>query len=206
MSLFSLFKRSKSVGIEKELEDYYTSVHRDLSGTSPSEARRMVRDTIIACKQKGHEEGTSNLPENFGDSLLSQARERTPAALRIVEKARNEGATEKDIAEWWNLNDLQRRMVLWSEQVFRYANFLSFRDQGFDSDAAMRKVRQMFPMYGDPLDVSHSSGDDRSLPHELRGRVDEYRAEHGAAAILQRSSKYTTYNAFVRAEIRNGCL
>lgn len=192
--------------VEKELEDFYASVYQNLFEMLPTEARRTVRDIIAACKQKGREEGTADLPENFGDFLLLQAREGIPEALRIVEKARKEGARDEDIAEWWNLHDLQRRMVLWSEEVFRYASFKNFLAQGIDADEAMRRVRQIFPMYGDHSDITHASGDDRPLPNEVRGRVDQYREKHSAESILQRVSQHSTYNAFVRAEIRSGHL
>ena len=187
MALFSRFKRSTSTGIEKELEHLYTRAHQNLFGLAAAEARRTVRDAIKACRQKGRDEGTADLPENFGDFLLSQAREGASAALRIADKARKEGAGDEDIAESWNLNDLECRMAHWSELVIRYAKFLGFLEQGFDPDEATRKVRQMFPMYGDPLDTTHTFGDDRPLPHEVRGRVDEYRAKDGAASILKRS-------------------
>lgn len=192
-----------SPSIEKELEDFYTNLYQNLSGVSPAQARKMVKDIITACKQKGRDEGTADLPENFGDFLLIQAGGGIPEALRIVEKARKEGAGDEDIAEWWNLQDLQRRMVLWSEEIFRYTSFNSFVSQGIDADEAMRKVRQMFPMYGDPSDITHVSGEDRPLPNELRGRVDQYREKYSAESILQRASQYGTYNALVRAEIRS---
>jgi len=64
----------------------------------------------------------------------------------------------------------------------------------------------MYPMYGDPSDTRHTCGDDRPLPHELRSRVDRYHEKWGAAIIEKRSSGYTTYNAFVRAEIKHGRL
>jgi hypothetical protein len=208
MSFFDRFKikRSKSDEIERELEETYTAFQQDLLGVPPAEARKLVRDVIASCKQKGQEEGTGNLREDFGDFLILQAREEMPVAARIVTKARNEGAKDDDISEWWNLHDLQRRMVLWSEEVFRYANFLSFLDQGMDADEAMRRVRYMFPMYGDPNETTHVSGEDRLLPHELRGRVDRYREKHGAEAILKWSSSFSTFNAFIRSEIKKGRL
>lgn len=206
MSLFNRFRRSRSDDIERGLEELYARAHHDLFGVSLDEARKMVRDVIAACKQKGKDEGTADLRENFGDFLILEARKGVPAAIQIVEKAQNEGARDEDISEWWNLHDLERRMVIWSEEVFRYANFTSFSDQDLDADEAMRRVRRMFPMYGDPNDRKHPAGEDRPLPHELRGRIDAYREKNSAAAILKCSANYSTFNAFVRAEIRKGRL
>lgn len=70
----------------------------------------------------------------------------------------------------------------------------------------MAQVRRIVPMYGDPDDERHASGEDRPLPHEVRGRVDRYREKYGAVYIADRVKKYTTYNAFVRHEIRKGNL
>jgi hypothetical protein len=64
----------------------------------------------------------------------------------------------------------------------------------------------MFPMYGDPNDTTSTAGEDRPLPHELRGRIDEYRKKHGAEAIQTWSDNHSTFNAFVRAELRKGRL
>ncbi len=203
MSLFSRLKRST---IEDELETSYTAIYQERLGLSPDKARKQVRQVIAGCKLKGREEGTADLPEDFGDLLIVQARGGEPAAIRIIQKARNEGARDEDIVEWWNLHDLERRMVQGSEEVFRYASFLDFQDQGLGADEAMRRVRIMFPMYGNPENTTHVSGEDRPLPHELRGRIDKYREKHGAKAILPCIANYSTYNAFVRAEIRAGRL
>lgn len=170
------------------------------------EAHKAVKDAIKGCKEEAMREGTADWPENVGDLLLEVAKAEHVKYRKIVEKARKEGATDEDIREFWNLNDLQRRMVLWSENVFRYSSFLSFRDDGLSADEAMSRVRKMFPMYGDPEDTSHTSGDDRPLPQELRGRVDKYRERVGAIVIKSKAEKFTTYNAFIRNEIRLGKL
>jgi len=165
----------------------------------------MVRDALCQCTEQGRKEGTYRLPPGFGDKLVALA-DILPQAPLIVSAARNDGATGEDIREWWNLHDLQRRMVLWSEQVFRYAVFTGMLDEGLSADEAMQQVRRGFPMYGDPTDTTHTQGDDRPLRHELRGRVDRYREKWGAAVIEERLAGYSSYNAFVRAELRRGNL
>lgn len=203
-----LFGASQSdLDLEKELEDMYSAYLVQLPmGMTAEEARTSVRDAIKGCKEQAIKEGTANWSENMGDLLLEAAQVGHEKYKKIVEKARGEGATDEDIREFWNLSDLQRRMVMWSENVFRYSNFLSFRDQGLSADEAMAETRRMFPMYGDPDDTTHTSGDDRPLPHELRGRVDGYRQKIGAVLIREKVKGFTTYNAFVREEIRMGNL
>ncbi len=103
MSLFSQFKMPRSADqIERQLEDIYSGAQGALRDLPPDEARKMVREAIEGCKQKGLEEGTADLRENFGDALLLQSRAGIAASIRIVEKARAEGAHDEDIAEWWN--------------------------------------------------------------------------------------------------------
>ena len=138
-----------------------------------------------------------------GDRLLAEVRKGNPAAMRIVTKAKSEGATDADIREWWNFSQEKRQEVLDSEDVFRVAMFMAATEDGKDTDSAAADVRRTFPMYGDPADETHTTGDDRPLPHELRGRVDRFRKKHGGAAIrtwMERDS-FTNYNAFLRQRI-----
>jgi hypothetical protein len=206
LSIFSRFFKTSRKAIEKALEDIYTQQISTITGQSLADARVEIRNAINMCKQQAKMEGTDCLPANLGDAMLKAAVSSVAFTLEIVEKARKEGARDEDIREWWNLDDLQRRMVLWSETVFRNANFLSFKEQGLSPDDAMLRVRTMLPMYGQPEDESQCTGDDRPLPHELRGRVDIYREKHGETSIMERVKEYSSYNAFVRYELRNGRL
>ncbi len=177
------------------------------TGMTFRQARKEVKKMIKACKEEAKRDG-DNLP-NCGDLFFQAAKAGLPDAKRRVEEARNEGATDRDIREYWNLHYLQRRMVIWSENVFRLANFMSFReDHGLSPDEAGIKVRKMFPIYGDPKETRdyYISHDDRPLPNELRARVDIYREKHGADVIQKKVSEYSSFNAFIRAEVRKGKL
>lgn len=193
--------------IEKELEELYSQMLSQVhTGMTLEQARNEVQKAIDLCKEQAAKEGTADLPDNYGDLLIQATESGDPKAKKIVDKARKEGSTDEDVREFWNLNDLQRRMVIWSENVFRYSTFKCVKKDGLTADDAMVQVRKMFPMYGDPDDTSNTSGDDRPLPHELRGRVDRYRKKSGAAYIMDKVKQFTTYNAFVRDEIRKGNL
>jgi hypothetical protein len=206
MGLFSRIFLSAGQQLEAELEELYSKAYADYSGQTMSEARRTVCKAIRACKEQARQEGTDQLPNNFGTLLVTKTEGLHAMGFTIVENARVNGASDEDIEEWWNLHDLQRRMVTWHENAIRYANFLSFREDGLNADEAMAKVRTIFPMYGDPNDTTHTSGDDRPLRHELRGRVDRYRERYGAQAIVEASKHFFTFNAFVRSEMRSGRL
>jgi len=213
-SIFSkLFKGSQSI-IEKDLEEMYAQMLSQLpTGITLEKARKHVKKAIRFCKKCATREGTANLPDNYGDLLVQAAESGDAKAKRIVDKARKEGATDEDIREFWNLNDLQRRMVIWSESVFRVAMGMDLWKPGLskgEEKQAAAEIRKTFPMYGDPDDTRVTTGNDRPLPHELRGRVDRWRirliSEEGEEKIKEKINKYSTFNALVRDEIRKGKL
>ena len=207
MSFFSrLFGGSKSDN-ERMLHDFYVEMLCGVAGYSTADAERFVSDAIAMCKQQGIEEGTAKLPADFGDRLIEFARMGDPKSQRIVAKALREGATEDDIKTWWNLPDLSRRMVLWSENTFRYAFFLSaMNDEGLSFEDAASRVHKTFSIYGDPDDTTKLTGESRPLPHELRGRVDSFRHSRGPEGVVARINEFPSYNAFVRHAVRNGLL
>ena len=190
MGIFSRLFQGPDKQVEAELEELYSKACVSYSGQSISEARRTVREAIKGCKEQAQQEGTDKLPENFGTLLTTKSEELRDMGFTIVQNARADGACDEDIEEWWNLHDLQRRMVIWHENALRYANFLSLREDGLDADKAMVRVRAIFPMYGDPSDTTHTSGDDRPLRHELRGRVDRYRERYSPQEVAEASQAF----------------
>ncbi len=206
MGIFSRLFQGPDKQVEAELEELYSKACVSYSGQSISEARRTVREAIKGCKEQAQQEGTDKLPENFGTLLTTKSKELRDMGFTIVQNARADGACDEDIEEWWNLHDLQRRMVIWNENALRYTNFISLREGGLDADKAMVRVRAIFPMYGDPSDTTHTSGDDRPLRHELRDRVDRYRERYSPQEVAEARKHFTTFNAFVRSEMRNGRL
>ncbi len=198
--------------LEKQIEEAYMPQLIRLHGDTKA-AREDFKVGLAICKALEAKEGTDKLPEQLGDIYLGLAlfgKESTAKALatKIVSTARLEGATDDDIREWWNIPSLARRMLMWSELTFRFISFKSLQADGaMGADAAMARVRRMFPMYGDPSNDKDVQGDDCSLPHELRGRVDAHREQIGASAIMAIvETRYSTFNAYVRAMIREGKL
>lgn len=212
MSIFSKWFKYSQSDIEKELEEMYSQMLSQLpTGMTLELARREVRKAIELCKEQAIKEDTVDLLNNYGDLLIRAAGSGDLNAKKIVDKAHKEGATDEDIREFWNLNDLQRRMVMWSENVHRVAMVSSLWKPGLSEDEeekAAAKLRKTFPMYGNPDNTRVTSGDDRPLPHELRGRVDRWRIkminEDSEEKIKEKLNKYSTFNAMVRDEIRKG--
>lgn len=191
--------------LESQLREFYTGVMTN-AGMSKREASAMVKDIVEEAKRRGAEEATDNLPSDYGRQLIRLADAGNLQAAAIVNRAREDGASDADIEEWWGLQDLQRRLVVWSESVFRLGIFNNAKASGKGDEDAGRIVWKMFPIYGIPEETDPHTGEDRRLAHEIRGRVDRYRREHGAAKISEESKSFLTYNAFVRAQIRRGHL
>jgi hypothetical protein len=207
-------RRPNSDEVEKEVEELYSQIlSQEGTGMTQKGARVMVREAMALCKAQAIKEGTANLPSNYGDLLLKAAESGDQDSRIIVDKAHIEGSTDDDIQEYWNLPDLMRRMVYWSENVFRVSFAMGQWDHDLSKDEqqeAAIQIRKAFPMYGDPADVRVTSGEDRPLPQELRGRVDRWRMriinEWGKEGLKAKLEKYSTFNALVREEIRRGNL
>ena len=191
--------------IEEDMVEFYSQMLRHLY-KSLDQARNEVKKIIESCKEIAKEDGTDNLPENFGDLIMKGYESGDFKSKKLVEKARNEGATDEDIKKWWNLHDLERRMMIAIDNIFRGALFYKAKDEGLSSDEAAESVRKTFPMYGNPEDTSKVTGDDRLIPHELRDRVNVYLSKHGTSVIQNKLTKYSSFNAFIRAEIKLGNL
>ena len=207
MSLLSWILGGREAVPERQLHQLYAQMLGGLAGCTPEEADQMVSEAIAACKKQGKAQGKYDLPEDYGDRIVEAARIGEPKSRRIVERARQEGASDDDIKEWWNLPDLSRRMVIWSENIFRMSVFRHARSvDGLSAEQAAARVHKMYPSYRNPGDTTKLSGENRPLPHELRGRVDAYKQHHGAAYIAQQVDGFLSYNAFVRHAIREGII
>jgi hypothetical protein len=204
MSLLSWIFGTRDVEIERQIKVGYVELLHGRGIMSRTDAEKAVQDAIVMCKQQGAMERTDKLPRDFGDRILVAANAGEPKSKRIVEKARKEGANDEDIAEWWNMPDLCRHMVIWSENCFRHMVFLhALDDDQLSAELAAARVHKMFPIYGDPDDTSKLSEENRPIPHELRGRIDLYREKHGVEYITAQVRNFTSYNAFVRHAVRN---
>jgi len=199
---------SKKSSAESELEEMYVNMYVSVKGLSPSEARKITRTLIQQAKEEAQREGTADLPQNFGDVLLS--RESTDEQTRAKLSAkRKEGVTDEDIRWAWNMLDLERRLMQKEDENSRIAAFMHHLDQGLSQEEAAIRVKKFNAMYGDPNDTSKSSGDDRPLPFELKDRINRYiemRAEQGADSFKADLEASSSFNALVRLEMRNGKL
>jgi len=195
-----------SSDIEKQLEDYYMSVFQT-DDISSSEAQNIVRDLLKLAKEECQQEDTlKNLPQNFGNILLE--RESTVEEIKsMLAKRRKEGVRDEDIRWWWNMHPLERKMMLKVDDVIKLSEFTRIqKEEGLNEEEAAKKVRKFHVIYGEPDDTTHTVGDDRPLPEELKDRIDIYieKQTTNQEKFKKEIEESSTLNALLRKEIKKG--
>jgi hypothetical protein len=212
--------------IERELEAKYSSILTGMLG-SPAEAKKMAKEMIRQCIEESKKQGTYDWPSGLGQLVLEGGRSRHQAADRWAEAVRRrlhikreDGVTDDDIRGFWNLHDIERRMI---EKVDENARMALFLHSVHNSEQptkelafaeAEEKVRKYHPKYGYSGDSSclsqpGATRDDRPLPCELIDRVNRYierRTADDQEAYKRDIEASSTFNALVRREIRAGRL
>ncbi|MDD5435320.1 MAG: hypothetical protein PH343_07825 [Nitrospira sp.] len=198
MGIFS--KLFGSLDIDKQLEDQYVPTFQ-MIGMSLSQAKSTFRDMLKLAKEEAQAEGTLNLPQNLGDILLEKK-------SAMLEKRRKEGARDEDIRWWWNRHELDRKMMNTVDNISKLALFKRLmHEEGLDEYEAAKEVRKWFPDYGDPEDTTHTTGDDRPLPFELKDRINIYiqkRSLTDPDQYKKEIEESPSFNALIRKEIRKG--
>ena len=172
-----------------------------------AQAKKEVCDIIRQIKEEQKKEGTDNIPENFGDYLLEKEKTDEKTKIKFAKK-RQEGVQDQDIKWWFNMHDLERRMLLKIDDLTRMTMFTQFLQDGKNEKEAVTEIHKYQPIYGDSNDNTHTSGEDRPLPYELKDRINKcvesstFNTEQFKVKIL----KSPTFNAFIREQIRNNNL
>lgn len=187
--------------IKKDLITLYTNLLTPIVGHY--DAQKLAVDSIENCLKQSIEQGTNNLPSNFGEIVVNQLCKEPGYFKDFVDSGIKDGATIQNIIDYWNMPDLERRMAEWSSNVFEYATFMHIMEsEKIDDKAAMIKIRKLYPYYGTQKDESHSLSEDRPLSVALRDRINIYSATVGDQKAIQESQKYSSYNAYIRDLIR----
>ena len=156
-------------------------------------------------KEAARREGTDRLPESFGEILLEHERTDEEVKNAFAPK-RAEGVTDEDIAVWWNMHDLERRLICKVDEMNRILMFekLVRGDKATEPEAA-RKVAGQFPIYGDPEHLVLDSEDDRPLPFELKWRINRFltkKTEADPEGFREEVEASTSLNAYLRRALR----
>lgn len=214
-------------------EANYTDVERGLlmsqtamfmaTGAPQHEAETLAREMLDKCITEAKADGTYDSPPGLGDLIVGLREAPSPEYAdwaerqrKRIPRLREEGVTDNDIRTWWNLPDIEARMVIAADNNANIALVLHEISEGRAYDSgdisavamAMVTVRKTFALYGDPDDTRNTTGDDRPLPYELKDRVNRYIERHAAnpASHLRDVEASSTFNALVRREIRAGNL
>ena len=181
-----------------------------LMGESLQEATAIANSWLAQAKDASIKAGTDDLPENFGEVLLSI--EATDERVRVMLfKARRDGATDSDVRFWWNMPDLERRMIDQGDNLNKMSLYLHLRDnKGRSPEEAARHCRSRHPYFGDIDSEWYGSVEDRLLPYELKFRIISWIQKWATPARKDEMNamvaEATSFNALVRQQIRLGKL
>ena len=190
---------------EKRLEPEYITFFKESMSMPEEVAREIFKAFVKEQKEAARREGTERLPESFGDLLLEH--EKTDETVRdAFAPKRAEGVTDEDIAFWWNLHDLERRMICKIDEMNRILLFEKLVHGNGDTESeAARMVAKRFPIYGDPEHLVLETDDDRPLPFELKWRINHYlskRTEADSDGFREEVEASTSLNAILRKAVR----
>ncbi len=196
MGFFSKYNK-----IEKGLLEHYSKFFADMS---LPDARKMTEDFLDKAIEDSKKAGRYNL-RNVGDTLLEKEKSSGQVNLNFENK-RKEGVRDEDIRWWFNLNDIERMMMLKIDEFHRLALFIKEKEKEKTDDEASATVRKYHPIYGDLNDETHGSGDNRPLPLELKDRINIYIEKQGInnSEFKKQIDSFPTLNALIRKEIRVG--
>jgi len=190
---------------EKRLEPQYVSYFRESMNMPEEVALEIFKNMAKEQKEAAHREGTDRLPESFGDILL----EREPTDEKVREtfaSKRAEGVSDEDITLWWNMHDLERRLICKVDEMNRILLFEKLvKDDSMTEPEAARMVAKRYPIYGDPDHLVLDTDDDRPLPFELKWRVNSYileRMKVDPDHFHEELEASTSLNALLRPAIR----
>lgn len=192
--------KKEETELEKGLVELYTNM---LILTFPKdEAEKIAKDMLEAAKEKMREISQDKLSPNFGNFILENEKE-DPSFMNMDVK-RQDGVRDEDVIWFWNMHPLERCMLLVFDDFFRIATFLKFKDTGMSEEEAANEMKKFFPIFGDPKNTSHAQGVDRPLPYELKDRINKWTEKNtkNLNMLEERRKKYTSMNAFIRAEIK----
>jgi hypothetical protein len=194
--------------IRKTMEKVYIPMLMEVMDISLPQAQATFLKLLEEARHESSDFGTANLPENYGDFLISRESEEEKVQLMLAPR-REEGVRDPDVRWWWNRHDLERRMMMKVDEQRRTTVYLRYRQAGLSKEEAGERVRKSCPSYGDPNSLSDASPEDKPLPPELKLRIDFYiskRKETDPDTFKEQMEGNSTFNALVRKEIRNGNL
>jgi hypothetical protein len=208
VNAMGIFRNLAPRGWERKIEDQYVAMFQMAVGMSPPKAKSTVRHTIKEAREESLKEYIpGDLPEKVGDFLLEG--ESTDKTIKSsLAKKRKEGVRDEDIRWWFNMDDLERSILLKLDDVTRHALFTKLRQEdGLSEGEAANGVRRRYPVFGDPDDTTVATGEDRPLPYELKDRIRSFvkkRMQRDPEAFKKEIKGSLSFNALIRGEVKKG--
>lgn len=203
----SIFPRK----LQKELFQIYLQSFLSI-GLSKRQATHIVKNMLSWAKETSLKQKTYMIPPNFGDYIVSGNLKDFPGIIDNIEFARSEGATDDDIRQWWNMNDLERYMIIANDNHFNMVKILEGIESGKEKIEAIEDIKKYTPIYGPPpKNISKSKGKDEPLPYELKDRINKYIEEYNiknpsGEELKKKWKSYSSFNVLIRDEIKKGNL
>lgn len=217
MGLFDNYNKIEE-GLLKEYSHMFTAM-------GLPDTKETAKELLDRAIEKSKKEGTYNLPPNFGNIILKEQKAEDPIVEKFAEGIRNtllskraEGVRDEDIKWWWNLNDIERSIMLGVDEMNRMALFIKELENSTEiskEKAAERAAEIMWkfhPKYtygyrGEQKKIPERIKNHLPLPIELKNRINIY-IEKKAKSDLEKYKREieasSTFNALVRKEIKAG--
>jgi hypothetical protein len=150
--------------------------------------------------------GTFAAPPSYGETLLAK-QNTDPRTRTYLEKLRLECVLAADIIWFWNMESVNRIIMMHLFTLDVGAFWCSVTRQTGSAPQARLMARKVHPCFGNPDDRPGSP--DSPIPVELLNRINIYshkRRLHSVQQFNNDIDNSTTFNALIRREIRAGNL
>ncbi len=193
--------------LKKQLEDenlYFLQTH---TGYSYDEAKKIFDSIFEEVQVDSKNEGTDSLPDLFGNKIL-EMESSDPDVKNVLDKKRKEGVSDNDIRWWWNMNDIERRLKIKLLEIQKNTFISKICSQyGLNTEEAEKIFRKSHPVFGAPEDNMEIPDEDQPLPYELMDKIFVFIDriyQLNDKDIIEEVSKSSTFNAFLRHQIKAG--
>lgn len=187
--------------IERVVQDLAAGFR--LTGTNPKEAETMALQLAQKVMTEAPTWKVAPFLEGRGDQILArEANEPTWHAW--LEMLRAAGVTNDDIRCWWNMCAFEQEMLLKNDDIGRTTTYIGLKMKGLTPEECAIQVHKYHPSFTSPP----GEPPDGPLPVELKRRVMIYTEKHynDMAGFRTKVARESTFNAFVRKEIKAGNL
>ncbi|HEY4662651.1 MAG TPA: hypothetical protein VIH07_03115 [Candidatus Humimicrobiaceae bacterium] len=188
---------------EKDIFNEFWPGLADTTKIGERRAKKLVLDFLKDSIRESKQAGTFNRPLNYGNILLKEEKE----GSNSLKPEREEGVTDKDILWYYNMHEVERRILDKIDTFYRITLYEEYASRDLSEKDAVKKLFKHRPKWGDPLDLKRGSGDDKPLPPSLMNRVNEYilkRTRDDFEKFRSDCENSSSFNALIRREIRLG--